>query len=303
MYVGSTFAAGAALLLYELVNNALDRFLVGEVTTISVTIDGDTAVVTDDGPGLPFDVTTPDGWSLAEDHCMRYHRSRSVDDHAPHVHLRSGGCGLATVNAFSTEMDVVSVRGGVCWQQRFGRGAALTAPVAIEAPFARGTRVRFTLDREVIFDKGEGFPLDSIRSVLSAAAHLFPGVVIDFAGERSGPVGIEGLVPRAKGGMVVDSTVDDVRVLFAATIDRSRTSQSVAVRSWVNGAPMTEQGDHVEGFIDACAERSVWPTAAVLHVIMLSPEFVGPTRCRLQVPHVRGLVAEVLRRELARLGY
>lgn len=300
MYIGSTGAAGAAHLLYDVVNNSLDQFLAGDVTTISVTIDGDTATVSDDGPGLPFDVVTLDGWSLAEDHCIRRHDSRSVDDHAPHVHLLSGGAGLAIVNALSSEMEVVSAANGGGWQQRFSRGAALTEPTRIDPPFARGVSVRFTLDREAIFTKGEGFPVEKVRTMLSNAVHLFPGVVIECNGERFGPSGLAGLLPNpTDDDVVVDATEGDVRVLFAAPAPwAQRSDPSTRISSWVNGAATTEHGDHVAGLNDVFAERRWWPSTALLHVIMYSPEFAGPTRGCLHAPRVRVVVADILRREL-----
>jgi hypothetical protein len=67
----------------------------------------------------------------------------------------------------------------------------------------------------------------------------------------------------------------------------------------VNGAPTIEHGHHVSGIRDVFAEREWWPSLVLVHVVMLTPKFAGPTHHgRLNAPHVRKVVAGMLRSHL-----
>lgn len=56
MYVGSLGRRGREQMVREVVSNAVDLALTGQVTTLSVAISSDgTIAVTDDGPGIPVE--------------------------------------------------------------------------------------------------------------------------------------------------------------------------------------------------------------------------------------------------------
>ncbi|MCB0991035.1 MAG: hypothetical protein R2770_09710 [Acidimicrobiales bacterium] len=288
-------------------NNSIDQFLIDRATSVSVRFAGDMVEVLDDGPGLPFDqMSESGGRNLVESFCTTLRDARSVDDHAPHIHLSSLGAGLAPVAALAAELDIVSVRGSVCWQQMFNCGVPGPLTVLDPGPIEHGTRVRYTIDRE-IFEPGVSFDRRTIRTRLFEAAHLFPGLRVGVDSEAFySSSGLADLAPLLLPPRFAPATTsangrhEDVQLDFVA-VDGPASQRFVGegtVLSWVNGSAMVEHGHHVSGIRDVLAEREWWPSLVLAHVVMHSPEFAGPTRGRLNAPHVREAVAQILRDHL-----
>lgn len=91
-------------MIYELIANGIDLFLAGSATLIHVRTNDETIIVADDGPGLPFENIVSDGQTRVERYLTTRHNAPTADDHAPHIHILSGGLGLAIVNAASSHL-------------------------------------------------------------------------------------------------------------------------------------------------------------------------------------------------------
>jgi DNA gyrase subunit B len=318
MYLGSTDEYGIEKFVYELVSNALDCYLSGTATFVSVEIDGSKITVVDDGLGLPFDLPSETaGISLATQCLTTLHVTGTTDGHAPHVHVRyPDGVGLAVLNAVSSQLKVQSWRDGVLWQQQFHQGIPLGEPTIVEQGAGRGTIVEITPDSEIF--KQAKPRLNVIRWNLFETAHLVKGIEIRFQQERFyAPEGLVQLLPfinidrshpynyplEKSPPFYVSLDRDRVRidaVAFGNTtlVSEPTLSISTQIHSWINGGMLTEGGSHVTGFLKALSDVNWCPAIVMIHVVMFDPEFAGPTKAKLSVPKIADIVRSALREPL-----
>jgi DNA gyrase subunit B len=313
MYFGSTNSSAMAMFVYELVANVLDLYLAGTATFVHVAIDNDNNItVVDDGLGLPFDLPSDlDEMSLATNFLSYLHFTGTVDTHAPHLHIKHGyGIGLAVLNAASCRLKIQSWRDGMLWEQRFDRGIALDIPRIIDRGIARGTRIEITPDPEIF--NGVKLNSDAIRWSLFETAHLVKGIEIGFGQERFyAPEGLVQLLPfidmdkcyssahlrpfytTVKTEEVSIDVVACGSTLFTVN-DSSYPNKSTKIRAWVNGIVSIEGGSHINGFLNALKDVKWHPELVMINVIMLHPEFAGPTRTKLHLPIIAKLVRSTL---------
>ncbi|MBL1174756.1 hypothetical protein [Pantanalinema sp. GBBB05] len=308
MYFGSVGVLGVEQLAYELVSNVLDLYLTNQATFVDVELNGVAFTVADDGPGLPFDQPSDrEGMSLATKFLTYVHTTRSQDEHVPHVHMNQLGIGLAPLNAASTQLTVQSWRSGNLWQQYFVQGVAQDPAIVVEQGNGRGTRIHVVPNAEIF---GQAEPRAGvIRSALFEAAHLFSGLRINFHGERFQVT--NGL--QTLGFMLLSPlslSVGSKPLPFHVTLRTENTLIEVAVFgerrshpqifSWVNGSRTPEHGSHVEGLLEVLKEVGWKPALSLIHVVMFDPAFAGPAKTKLDAPHIREAIPNILREPLIR---
>ncbi|ALF54179.1 hypothetical protein ACX27_17185 [Nostoc piscinale CENA21] len=304
MFFGSAGVQGTEQFVYELVANVLDAYLSKKATFVNVTLDGTTISVVDDGPGLPFDEPSDiEGISLATKLLTRIHLTRSFDEHTPHVHIVSRGVGLAPMNATSIQLKVQSWRSGMLWEQCFSKGIAQGSAKIIQQGDGRGTKIEVTPDPEVFRETQPRFGI--IRRALFDTAHLFAGLKIGLNEERFyAPQGLKmlGYILLTRqtdaNNEPFHVTLHHNNILIEAAAFGDRFSQN-RIFSWVNGARTPDEGSHVEGFRQALAEVNWEPALSLIHIVMYDPRFAGPTRGKLDVPHIKEVIQEALREPLS----
>jgi len=302
MYVGGTDESGVQHLVTELISNSIDQFLAGKATQVSVGFDGDVIEVSDDGPGLPpYDSSSDsiEGWF------RNLHTTASATDHAPHIHLALLGTGLFTAAALCERLEVESVCAGRCTQLLFSRGELVEKRILSQAG-PSGCRYRLTIDRSLM---RASLPNQSVlRGLLFQAAHLFPGIVVNYSGERFHSAdGVGDLIYLLVHPTTPQLWARPSRFLHHGQAGKSRLSvaaigdasgQPTNWMSWANGVATASHGDHVGGLQDAL-EQSGWkPAAAMIHVIMDDPRYAGPVKDQLIVPEIRNKITSSLLPEL-----
>ncbi|NEO85856.1 MAG: hypothetical protein F6J87_16620 [Spirulina sp. SIO3F2] len=314
MYFGSTRERGVERFVYELVGNVLDCYLQKTATFVQVTLAGDKITVADDGPGFPFDQPSElEDMSLATYFLTHLHATRSVDNHAPHVHVKTMGFGLAPVNIASSRMVVRSWRSGSLWEQVFCQGVAQAPPTILDQGNGKGTHIEVTPDPELF---GDVKPRPHIiRQVLLEKAHLFSGLKVGFNTEQFHA--LDGL--KALGMLLLNSfhsldyfyssdprrddpfhaALESENIFIeAAALGDQENQKKMLKLSWVNGVKTLEGGSHEQGFKKALKDIGWRPKLFLIHVVMLEPEFAGPVRQKLDVPHVCKVVRNALKEPL-----
>lgn len=214
MYVGDTRdGSGLMHMLWEVVANAVDQHLSGCARRLDVQVEDATAVVADDGLGLPVDEVR-DGLSLAEEHLTIPHGSPTADGHFPHVHIghQIHGVGLAPVNCLCSSLEVEVGRGGRAYRLSYERGRSASGLVKEGTTNRSGTTLRFTADREIFGDCS--FNTEQAGARLQELAYLNPELEIWFQGSRlAGGNGLGTMCDRMLGPAGVRITPEPVRLM------------------------------------------------------------------------------------------
>lgn len=289
MYIGDvTDASGANNILLELVANVLDQFLANAATRCKVELHGFELTIVDDGPGLPFHVSAYNGAGSQAEHVLENaHFGATASGHAPHVHLVFNGVGLAVVNALCSEFTVVSSDGQSTWSHAYEAGNPIGQPNVTNAKESSGTRLVLRLDQEIF-----RCPPDQsyLSSTLREKSHLFPGFEIVFNG--SSFIAAGGLMSLAESFCDGDEQPTlwhrqeyadfQIDLALAGSGSEAPTSQS-----WVNGSLTADGGTHQDALMKALKNANWKPKVSLVHVVMLQPEFAGPTRNKLWAPSLK----------------
>lgn len=293
-------------LIDELVSNAIDQYLRGAATCLSVVVHaGGDIEVSDDGPGLPFDEPGPDAvTSRATVDLQQPHSTATADGGAPHIHVHSlRGVGMALVNHLSSSLTCRSWRQGRLWEQRFVRGEALSPACVVAQGEGRGTSIRFRPISEIV--RVDIPDQAMLRATLWKVAHLFGGLKIRCGDEAfHAPAGLRDYLRVLECPTSPEEWRWSGRPSFhwrgrhanvhIDAVARGFGKSHCSWHSWVNGRATPLRGSHVQAFAQLLKEQGWRPETALLHVTTYDPRFAGPTRDQLVSETTRTAVREAL---------
>lgn len=301
MYIGNVVdGSGLQNLVWELLGNALDVYLRGAATWISLAVDDTTLIIADDGSGI--DVTLEDGVPRLVGWLTSFHGEATADGHYPHVHLRPKyrGYGLATAFFLAEHFEVETVRLGRRYRAVGHQGVLQGGLMDLGPDDGCGTCIRLVPDATIFSDNR--LDLDGFRPRLDHLAAFNPGLDLRVQGRRVAfDDGIRDLLRRSVapatpiGPLFYYQGGDDILVEIA--LQWFAGVGSSGVFSFMNFAATVEGGTHVTGVHKAMRQvlrhwadhdGRVWHTermytdlALVIHVEMHDPRFGGPRRDHL----------------------
>ena len=185
MYIGSVSTKGLNHLIYEIVDNSVDEHLAGYCSKIYVTLEKDgTAVITDNGRGIPVGINAKTGLPAVEVVFTMLHAGGKFGDGGYKISGGLHGVGASVVNALSEWLEVTIKKDGVVYRQRYERGKVMYPLEQIGTCRKNdiGTSVRFLPDGD-IFDKTY-FKAEAIKGRLHETAYLNPDLTIIFENKR-----------------------------------------------------------------------------------------------------------------------
>jgi len=335
MYIGSTGREGLHHLVWEIVDNSVDEAINGHASNIAVTLsaDGRTVTVKDDGRGVPVGIHPTAGVPALEVIFTTLHAGGKFDQGS---YLTSGGLhgvGSSVVNALSESLVVEVLRDRKRYRQEFSRGKPTTKLKTLGKARGTGTTVTFTPDPGIF--KSPTFDPSYIRTRLETSTFLNKGLRITFTEEATGAVDdffheeglsdyLESLVEEAK-ARTASSEAFTLEVEGVPRIDVALTwtdQTKETYRTFANGIYTADGGTHENGLKEAVARTfKQWVDAvsapipkgvkltsediregliAVCSVFIADPQFLGQTKGRLNNPEVRGMVMDAVRPALMR---
>ncbi len=171
---GSNQNDGIYILLKEVIDNAVDEFIMGNGTTIDIEVKDRRVRVRDYGRGIPLG-------KLVE--CVSViNTGAKYNDEVFQFSVGLNGVGTKAVNALSSYFKVIAVREGKCAEAIFERGVLKSEKKGSTKPGVKdGTYVEFEPDTEVFGDFA--FNMEFLEKRIWNYAYLNAGLTLNFNGQ------------------------------------------------------------------------------------------------------------------------
>lgn len=305
---GSSQDDGIYVLLKEVMDNAIDEYMMGFGKKIDVSITGREVTVRDFGRGIPLGKVT--------EAVSRMNTGAKYDSKAFKKSVGLNGVGVKAVNALSGRFVIRSVRDGQVKVSEFGHGLIVKDNPLKPTDEENGVEVIFQPDEEMF---GNYFFISEyVDSMLKNYVYLNSGLVINFNGNKffskNGLVDLlnenmssEGLYP------IIHLKGEDIEIAFTHGLQYGEDYYS-----FVNGQNTTQGGTHLTAFREAIVKtirdfyKKDFEAADIrssiiagISVKVEEPIFESQTKTKLgskdmgpQGPSVRNFVGEFLKKQL-----
>jgi topoisomerase IV subunit B len=242
---GSNPDDGIYVLLKEVVDNAIDEFIMGFGKQVEVQVKDGSVIVRDYGRGIPLG-------KLVE--CVStINTGAKYNDEVFQFSVGLNGVGTKAVNALSERFRVVAIRSGDYREVVFERGVMISDKTGKKSGLKTGTYVEFTPDHQIF--KEYSFNMEYVEQRIQNYAYLNSGLILKFNGKVfESKRGLYDLLVNEVG----DTTLYDIayyrgdKIEFAFT--HTGSSYGEECFSFVNGQYTSDGGTHLSAFREGLAK-------------------------------------------------
>lgn len=236
---GSNPDDGIYILLKEIIDNAVDEFIMGNGNRIDIELKNNLVKVRDYGRGIPL--------GKVVDCVSTINTGAKYNDEVFQFSVGLNGVGTKAVNALSSHFKVISIRDGKFSEAAFSKGKLLSNREGkVKEGIKNGTYVEFTPDTEVF---GEyDFNHEYIQKRIWNYAYLNAGLTLYFNGEKYySEAGLLDLLNAELGSEALYSTgyYKGNQLEFAFTHSNNYGENYF---SFVNGQYTSDGGTHLSAF-------------------------------------------------------
>ena len=246
---GSLPEDGVYVLLKEVVDNAVDEFVMGYGNAVDIVIGEDaTVTVRDYGRGIPL--------GKLMECAAQINTGAKYDSEVFKRSVGLNGVGIKAVNALSEMFEIQAVRDKQTRAIEFQRGIVkfdMKTPRPSTEP--DGTRIVFMPDREC-FPKDVHYKLDYVREMLRFYSWLNPGLTLTLNGEKFRSK--DGLMDLLRTKLGTDEPLYPIIHLEGKDVEVAFThgeGYGEEYFSFVNGQFTTQGGTHLAAFREAIVQE------------------------------------------------
>lgn len=334
MYIGDVGVRGLHHLVYEVIDNSIDESLAGHCDEITLTINEDNSITTEDnGRGIPVDLHKKEGVSALEVVMTKIGAGGKFDKDSYKVSGGLHGVGVSCVNALSVHLKATVHRDGKVWEQEYERGKALYPVKSTGTTDKRGTIVSFKPDPE-IFTQTLEYNYETLANRMRELSFLNKGIRVNIIDKREKNdkgeflsetfYSEEGLSEFIK---YLDETREPImKSVIAFEGDKNgipvevamiyNTSYAENLHSYVNNINTHEGGTHLTGFrrglthtlkkyaddsgmldklkFDISGDDFREGLTAIISVKVAEPQFEGQTKTKLGNREVSASVSQAV---------
>ena len=305
---GSSQDDGVYVLLKEVMDNALDEYMMGYGKKIDVSISGKEVRVRDYGRGIPL--------GKVLDAVSKMNTGAKYDSKAFKKSVGLNGVGVKAVNALSSKFVIRSIRDGQVKVCEFEHGKTVADLPLEPTTEENGVEVIFEPDHEMFGNYY--FISEYVDTMLKNNVYLNSGLIINFNGNkffsRNGLVDLlneniskEGLYP------IIHLTGEDIEIAFTHGVQYGEDYYS-----FVNGQNTTQGGTHLTVFRESIVKtirdfykKDYDPSdirssiIAAISIKVEEPIFESQTKTKLgskdmgpEGPSVRNFISEFIKKQL-----
>lgn len=235
---GSQNDDGIYVLVKEVLDNAIDEFMMGFGKQIDVTVTETTVTVRDYGRGIPLDKVI--------DVSSKMNTGAKYDSKAFKKSVGLNGVGIKAVNALSTDFTITSARDGQARTIEYSCGNTISDSGIVDSDEPNGTRVCFTPDNTIFRDYR--YHEEYIVQLVKNYTFLNTGLSIYLNGKRY--YSRNGLLDLLKENLTTEPLYpiihlkgDDIEAVITHTKQFGEEYYS-----FVNGQHTTQGGTHLTAF-------------------------------------------------------
>ncbi|NCF43023.1 MAG: DNA topoisomerase (ATP-hydrolyzing) subunit B [Bacteroidetes bacterium] len=334
MYIGDVGVRGLHHLVYEVIDNSIDEALAGHCDKITVTINEDNSITTEDnGRGIPVGLHKKEGVSALEVVMTKIGAGGKFDKDSYKVSGGLHGVGVSCVNALSSNLKATVHRDGKIWEQEYERGKAMYPVKPTGTTDKRGTIVTFKPDSQ-IFTQTLEYNYETLSSRMRELAYLNKGITVVIVDKREkdekgeflsetffSEEGLSEFIkyldetrePIMKSVIAFEGEKNGIPVEVAMIYN---TSYAENLHSYVNNINTHEGGTHLTGFrrglthtlkkyadesgmleklkFDIAGDDFREGLTAIISVKVAEPQFEGQTKTKLGNREVSSSVSQAV---------
>lgn len=305
---GSSQDDGVYVLLKEVMDNAIDEFLMGNGRRIDVAITGKEVKIRDYGRGIPL--------GKVLDAVSKMNTGAKYDSKAFKKSVGLNGVGVKAVNALSSKFIIRSIREGQLKVSEFEHGVTIKDHPIVPTTEENGVEVIFQPDEQMF---GNYFFISEyVDTMLKNYVYLNAGLTINYNGNKF--FSKNGLVDLLNENMgkeglyeIIHLTGEDIEVAFTHGLQYGEDYYS-----FVNGQNTTQGGTHLLAFREALVKtirdfyKKDYDPAdirssiiAAISIKVEEPIFESQTKTKLgskdmgpEGPSVRNFITEFIKKHL-----